>query len=201
MTAYVAKHRDLPVPILLSDAQRAVVNEAIRTRQNAVMIGQSTIPTFNLFVLEQRLFLENDREELRRHMASRCRWGQVHRLVDEQVKHSLVCRPSVRRDSPYVLPETWTEPLPSEQPAASQPAAIPITREKSVARTEKALDDGREVFRTLVRLYRSHPTLVSDRYARLCAAFNGVGIDQVPKMCPALGEASVVTEARSAPAS
>lgn len=181
MTRYVVKHRELPVPILVDDATREVVNAAIRSKQSAVMVGTSTLPTFGLFVLSQRDFLENDHEELRRHGRTRCPWGRIHG-AEESVRHGDVCRPGARRDSPFILPETWTRAV--AVPADAGPAAEPASPEVVIRATERAIGNGHRAFRSLVRMYRRFPQYVSPRYKAACAAYDRAGIEDVPLTLP-----------------
>lgn len=181
---YALKARDLKVPILVNEQTAEQVKAAKVNRVPCITIGKEVIDTFGLNVLTQARLLVNDSEELRQHKSFRCKWGQVHQLVDEQVRHSVACRPLAQRDNPYILPETWAEP--EQRGAVQQQTADPAPTNPiaSIRRTERAVREGRAVWRALVRMYARHPELVSAAFRADYEACRGLPLDQVPTRPP-----------------
>lgn len=178
---YVLKHRALSVPILLSDEARAEINKALQSDEKggAIFLGPYTLSRWGVDAIEpQADFLLGDAERLSRSDQARCKWGVVHHKGEHRCTES-GCQKRARRDSPYILPETWAK-ADAEKPATPAAKARHVERATILRVTETAFRSGRPVLRTLVKFYRDDPTRVAADLRRVCATFDGVPVDAIP---------------------
>lgn len=183
---WVLVHPAYPIPPVLSQEERDIVVELQRADASGVTVGLLTFTLKDASIMPKETFIKNDAERLSWKELRRCRWGARHELEFDGPHEA--CRSAVRPDSPYVTDEDLEAVLNPKLALDEKPvvdSAVHSEPEKAIRTTERMLENGFAVFRTMVRHHREYPHLIPERFRAACARFDGEPIDDVPNRLPA----------------
>lgn len=179
---FVLKHRDLPVPLVLSSEAHAAVKDAVRRKEQVVVLGDYILNVAMMSVIPQEQFLASDTDELAKRGKARCRWGMVYAVEGRHDCRETSCARNADRNSPFVWPATWGYHEQDVLAADAFRTGDRTALRASVQKLEERFAAGELVLRELVRIYRKDGGLLSDDMITLLEQFSAVPLSSVPDL-------------------
>ena len=179
---FVLKHKDLPVPLPLSQEAHQFIKESISRGENVVVLGDYILNAAMMSVIPQEQFLKSDSDELSKKEKYRCKWGVIHTKEGKRDCRDIGCALAAEKNSPFILTKTWEiKDQDILEAQAYQSGDLSILK-TSVEKLEERFIAGEHVLRDLVRIHRKDHNLISDTMNKTLERFSATPLSNVPDL-------------------